>query len=176
MENKTLMITNNSFTIRPIWLDELNDVLEVYRQCEDFLALGPVPRASLEMIEKDMQISKEAGGIFCGIFDKDNHMIGILDFIPRNFEGNPDHAFIELLMIATPARRKGLGMEVVRSVEQEISRDAEVKYILATVQVNNPSAISFWTRVGYQIVSEPIVNEDGTTVYILCKELQKEKL
>ena len=125
----------------------------------------------MEMIEKDMQISKEADGIFCGIFDGDQNMIGIVDFIPANFEGNPSHAFIELLMIAAPARRNGLGKEVVKSIEQEILREGQITAVLSAVQVNNQSAINFWTKVGYQIVSEPIPNEDGTTVYKLFKSV-----
>jgi ribosomal protein S18 acetylase RimI-like enzyme len=170
-----MILIGASFTIRPILLDDLTQTLEVYRQCEDFLALGPDPRASVEMIEKDMQISKEAGGIFCGIFDEDNHMIGIVDFIPNNFEGNPNHAFIELLMIAVSARRKGFGGEVMQLVEKEISKNPNITDILAAVQINNPNAIRFWKNIGYEIISEPILNPDGTTVYKLCKIIQKEK-
>jgi len=166
-----MILAGSFFTIRPVQRDKLTQALEVYRQCEAFLSLGPDPRASMEMIEKDMQISKEADGIFCGIFDGDQNMIGIVDFIPANFEGNPSHAFIELLMIAAPARRKGLGKEVVKSIEQDILRDGQIAAVLSAVQVNNQSAINFWTKVGYQIVSEPIPNEDGTTVYKLFKSV-----
>ena len=166
-----MILAGSFFTIRPVQRDELTQALEVYSQCEDFLSLGPDPRASMEMIEKDMQISKEADGIFCGIFDDCQNMIGVVDFIPANFEGNPSHAFIELLMIAAPARRKGLGKEVVKSIEQDILRDDQIAAVLSAVQVNNQSAINFWTKVGYEIVSEPIPNEDGTTVYKLFKSV-----
>ncbi len=54
--------------IRPIVNSDLPAVLEVYRQSEDFLALGPDPRASLEMVEKDQALSRQQGGVFCGIF------------------------------------------------------------------------------------------------------------
>lgn len=169
-----MMLTGNSFTIRPVQRDELSQVMEVYRQCEDFLALGSDPRASTEMIEKDMQISIEAGGIFCGIFDKDQNIIGIVDFIPDNFEGNPAHAFIELLMIAMPARRKGLGREVMQAVEDEILKNSNITDVLSAVQVNNPNAVQFWKNIGYEIASEPILCPDGTTVYKLRKIVQKE--
>lgn len=147
-------------------------MLEVYRQCEDFLALGSDPRASMEMIEKDWQISKEAGGIFCGIFDDSQNMIGVVDFIPANFEGNPSHAFIELLMIAMPARGKGLGREVMQAIEDEILKNSNITDILSAVQTNNPKAIQFWKNIGYEIVSEPRLNLDGTTVYRLSKAIQ----
>ena len=54
--------------IRPILDSDLPAVLEVYRQSEDFLALGPDPHASLEMVEKDRALSRQQGGVFCGIF------------------------------------------------------------------------------------------------------------
>lgn len=168
-----MMLIGNSFTIRPIQTSDLAQALEVYRQCEDFLALGPDPRASLEMIKKDMRLSKEAGGVFCGIFDNEERIIGVEDFVPKNFEGNPKNAFIELLMIAKPARHKGLGTKVVSLVENEISRDPQVEKILSAVQVNNPDARSFWKKVGYQIVSGPIPCADGTTVFSLLKVIER---
>lgn len=167
-----MIFVGSSFTIRPVQHEELTQVLEVYRQCEDFLALGPDPRASMEMIEKDWQISKEAGGIFCGIFDDSQNMIGVVDFIPANFEGNPSHAFIELLMIAMPARGKGLGREVMQAIEDEILKNSNITDILSAVQINNPKAIQFWKNIGYEIVSEPRLNLDGTTVYRLSKAIQ----
>ena len=169
------MIAGSSFTICPVSRDDLNQSLEVYRQCEDFLALGPDPHASMEMIEKDMQISNEAGGLFCGIFDDNQNMIGVVDFIPENFEGNPNHAFIELLMIAMPARRKGLGREVMQAVEPDNSRNPNITDILSAVQVNNPSAIRFWKNLGYEIITEPVLNLDGITVYKLNKIIRKEQ-
>ena len=54
--------------IRPILDSDLPAVLEVYRQSEDFLALGPDPHASLEMAAKDRALSRQQGGVFCGIF------------------------------------------------------------------------------------------------------------
>ena len=166
-----MTIIGSSFIIRPVRPDELDWVLEVYRQCEDFLALGPVPLASMEMVLSDLQISKEAGGIFCGIFKNDGEMIGVLDYIPQNFEGNPDCAFIELLMIAAPHRRKGLGKEIVQLVEKEIMQNPRIQDVLSGVQVNNLDAIEFWQKAGYLIISGPMLWEDGTTVYRLSKHL-----
>jgi hypothetical protein len=57
----TIAIRDCSLTVPPITLDELDEVLNVYRQCEDFLALGPVPTASMEMVVKDIEISKDYG-------------------------------------------------------------------------------------------------------------------
>jgi hypothetical protein len=87
------MIQDSSFEIRPITQDDLAAVLDVYRQCEDFLALGPVPIASMEMVLSDVEHSQREGGVFCGIYAAGGEMMGIVDYVPSNFEGNPQAAF-----------------------------------------------------------------------------------
>ncbi len=95
---------DNRFHIRPITADELDAVLEVYRQCEDFLALGPVPVASTAMVLQDIEISRREGGIFCGIYDAANgKMIGVVDYVPHGFEGDPHLAHLSLLMMLRPS-------------------------------------------------------------------------
>ncbi len=76
--------------IRPVGEDELDAVLGVYRQCEDFLALGPQPHASMEMVLDDVSHSRDEGGLFCGIFDAEGKMIGIVDFVPGMYRGRPE--------------------------------------------------------------------------------------
>ncbi len=165
-----MIIRNGSFEIHPIIQDDLDAILEVYRQCEDFLALGPVTTASMEMVLNDLKLSKEQGGIFCGIYALDGKMIGVLDYVPCNFEGNPHAAFLSLLMIAAPFRGQGIGAAVVEAVENEVRRDPQVTAMLSGVQVNNPQAIRFWQRHGYQIVSGPIRHPDQTTAFDLRKD------
>jgi ribosomal protein S18 acetylase RimI-like enzyme len=166
-----IIVRDSSFEIHPISENELDAVLEVYRQCEDFLALGPVSTASLEMVLKDLELSRENDGIFCGIYAMDGSMIGVLDYVPRNFGGEPEAAFLELLMLAAPFRNGGIGKAVVEALENEIRQDAQVSKILAGVQVNNPQAIQFWQRNGYRIISGPGLMPDQTTAYGLRKDL-----
>ena len=163
---------DNHYYIRPIRPDELDAVLGVYRQCEDFLALGPVPTASMAMVLQDIEISQREGGVFCGIYDAaDGGMIGVVDYVPRGFEDDPHLAHLSLLMIAAPFRQRGVGKAVVEAVEQEIAKDARVTAILSGVQVNNPHAIRFWQKRGYRIVSGPTLMPDQTTVFGLQKWL-----
>jgi ribosomal protein S18 acetylase RimI-like enzyme len=163
-----------SLEVHPISQDDLGAVVHVYQQCEDFLALGPVPMASMEMVLKDMEISREEGGIFCGIYKADGKMIGIVDYVPSNYKGDPSLAFLELLMIAAPFRKQGIGKVVVEAIENEIQKDTKVSTILSGVQINNPEAIRFWQRNGYCIASEPKMYPDQTTAVDLRKDLQTE--
>jgi ribosomal protein S18 acetylase RimI-like enzyme len=159
--------------IRPIAQDDLGAVLAVYQQCEDFLALGPTPTASMDMVLKDIELSRAEGGVFCGIYLADGTLIGVIDYIPANYRGEPRAAFLELLMIAAPFRNRGIGQAVVAAVEDEIRRDATVDTILAGVQVNNPQAVRFWQRNGYRIVSEPKLHLDQTIAVDLRKNLRQ---
>lgn len=165
------IIHSPTFEIRPIQQGDLDAVLEVYRQCEDFLALGPVATASMEMVLKDLELSENEGGTFCGIYASDGTMMGIVDYVPRNFEGEPQTAFLSLLMIAAPFRGQGLGAAIVAAVEKEIVKDTRITAIRSGVQVNNPQAIRFWQSRGYRIISGPQLMPDQTTVFGLLKNV-----
>lgn len=147
-------------------------MLGVYRQCEDFLALGPQPRASMRMVLDDLAHSREAGGVFCGIF-RGGGMVGVVDFVPDDFDGRAGAACLMLLMIAAEHRGRGLGRKVVAAVEGEILRNAGIREICSGVQVNNPAGIAFWTRMGYEIVSGPRALPDATTCYDLRKTISR---
>jgi ribosomal protein S18 acetylase RimI-like enzyme len=158
------------FSIRNVDENDIDSILGIYKQCEDFLSLGPVPCASRQMILDDFKISEEEGGTFCGIFIKDE-IVGVIDFVLNNFEGNPNNAYLSLLMISKYHRRKGIGRDVVRAVEKEILKNNFIKSILAGVQTNNKPAIAFWERMGYKIVSGPELLPDTTIAYRLRKDI-----
>lgn len=164
---------SQSFTIMPLTPTptELEDVLEVYRQCEDFLSLGPVPCASMEMVQADLEHSRQEGGLFCGIYSPDQNMMGIIDYVLSGYQSDPGAAFLSLLMIGAPYRASGLGTQVVQDFEERVRAVGGVREIFSGVQVNNPGAIRFWGRMGYQIISGPSLLPDQTTVYGLWKAI-----
>jgi len=166
-----MSIENNTLEIRTVTLDDKYAVLDVYRQCEDFLALGPESRASLGMVLKDIETARREGGIFQGIYT-DGKMIGIVSYVARNFEKKPQEAFISLLMIANSYRGYGIGTDIVKRIEKEILKDSHVTTILSAVQVNNPKALRFWQKNRYQIAGGPELRPDSTTVFNLRKDCQ----
>ena len=164
-----MLIRDDSFELRTITQEDLGAVLDVYRQCEDFLALGPEPTASMEMVVKDVESSQREGGIFCGVLSVDGEMIGVVDFVPSGFEGDPHVAFVSLLMIAPPYRNQGLGGRIVELIEDETRKNAQVRTVLTAVQVNNPEGLRFWQKSGYRVVGEPELQPDQTTTLRLLK-------
>ena len=59
-------------------------ILDVYRRCEDFLALGPSPQASMEMVLRDIQEAEVENGVFCGIYSS-SELIGVASYVPSYF-------------------------------------------------------------------------------------------
>ena len=96
-------------------------------------------------------------------------MIGVVDFILSNFEGEPKNAFIPLLMLDRDYRRFGFGKEIVKAVEAEILKNEQIERVLSGVQINNILAINFWLNMGYKIIAGPELLPDGTTCYQLQK-------
>ena len=168
------LIETKHYQINPVTQDDVSSILEVYKQCEDFLALGPQPHASMEMVLADLDVSRMEGGVFCGIWDQGRTMIGVVDFIPESFQGNPHHAFLSLLMISKSYRKRGIGAEIATAIERKISKNTQVKCILSAVQSNNDLAIRFWQKMGYRIVSGPEPQKDGTITYKLQKDLRPD--
>jgi ribosomal protein S18 acetylase RimI-like enzyme len=168
-----MLIRADSFEVLPITQDDLSAVLDLYQQCEDFLALGPKPTASMAMVIEDIDISRRAQGVFCGVFAGKNGMIGVVDFVPSNFEGNPHIAFFSLLMIAPSFRNQGIGTTIVELMENEIRKDKRVTAILSAVQANNPKGLRFWQKNGYRIVGGPQLQPDNTATFRLQKDFNR---
>jgi ribosomal protein S18 acetylase RimI-like enzyme len=168
-----ILIKSRSLTLRSVNPNDTEAILGVYRACEDFLAWGPEPKASLEMVQKDLEMSRQDGGCFCGIFNTGGQLAGIIDFVASGFEGKMDIAFFSLIMIAAPFRNQGIGNRTVRLVEKEIRKNLGITEIRSAVQVNNAAAIRFWQKNGYRVISGPELQPDSTTVFRLSKKLGK---
>jgi ribosomal protein S18 acetylase RimI-like enzyme len=170
MDGLFMLIKGNGYIIKDVSVRDINDILKVYKKCEDFLSLGPVPFASEQMVLDDLKHSEEEGGTYCGVY-RNGEMIGVIDFVLSNFNGEPNNAFISLLMIDVDYRRIGLGKEIVKAIETEILKSIHIGSILAGVQINNISAINFWLSMGYKIVAGPELLPDSTICYKLRKRI-----
>ncbi len=156
------------FSVRPVTEHEIPSILEVYRQCEDFLALGPVACASLDMVLADMTHSREEGGFFCGIRNGAGGLVGVLDFIPKYKRGV---AFLSLLMIAGAHRRRGLGSSVLACLEAHLKRAHGASKIESGVQVNNEPGIRFWKKCGFRVGRRVRKQPDKTIAYAMIKRI-----
>jgi ribosomal protein S18 acetylase RimI-like enzyme len=158
------------YVLKPLTPQEYPAIVDVYRRCGDFLALGPEYEASLEMVLQDIHEAAVEGGLYRGIYTG-QELIGVISYVPSHFEFKTVDVFILLLMLAAEHRGKGIGGAIVDMVEKEICTHARIRSIRCGVQVNNPRAIRFWEKKGYQIFSGPTLQPDKTTVYLLRKQI-----
>jgi ribosomal protein S18 acetylase RimI-like enzyme len=154
--------------LRNVMAEDITDILDIYRQCEDFLALAPNPKASPAMVAKDIEDVCKEGGVFKSIYTG-NRLTGVVSYVTKGFAGKLSDACIYLLMIIPSFRTKGIGARIVEMIEKEILADAKITTIIVGVQVNNPRALKFWRNNGYRVTSGPEQMPDGTVVFHLCK-------
>ena len=159
----------DQFRLAPVSEDDAEALLALYVACEDFLALGPQPRASLDMVLADLAASRQANGRYEGIF-VGGALVGVVDYVLAGHEGEPGHAYLALLMLAPAWRRRGLGAAVTRYVEA-MAAAGGATHVCLGAQVNNPMAVRFWQRLGYAIYAGPVAFADGTTAWQLRKAL-----
>lgn len=163
-----------NFSLAAVGEESLPELLALYRECEDFLSLGPVAEATEEMVLTDLAQSRTDGACFCGIF-AGGRLAGVVDYLPQGYAGDPGKGYISLIMIAGAMRGVGLGRRVVAEVERRMSASPEVRRIETSVQSNNPRAILFWESLGYVVAGGPFDMPDGTTVFTLQKDLANAK-
>ena len=60
--------------------------------------MGPEPKASLDMVYKDLSIPGIQRNIQ-SIMDENGCIIGIIDYIPYKYGKNGDYCYISLIMI-----------------------------------------------------------------------------
>ena len=142
-------------------------LLEVYKQCEEFLALGPVPVASVQMVQADIDHSRDENGQYCMIREGRGRIIGVVDFTAKSEEVHTSELL--LLMIAAPWRGKGYGQAVVRALEAYLKKNYGTVRVVSWVQTNNPKAICFWQRLGFHLSMEPLDQPDGTVTRMMSK-------
>jgi 2-polyprenyl-3-methyl-5-hydroxy-6-metoxy-1,4-benzoquinol methylase/ribosomal protein S18 acetylase RimI-like enzyme len=156
-------------TVRTVDPRDREAILSVYKQCEDFLSLGPVSTASMEMVIADINHSAAAKGQFCVIENALGETIGVLDFTLRTMEHT---GVLSLLMISRQHRNKGHGKAIVGALESHLRDTCKVDTIESGVQVNNPDGIRFWRKRGFQIGAVARLHEDGTTAFDMHKKLE----
>lgn len=161
----------DSFELRRLTQSDWAEALHVYRACEDFLALGPEPHASKGMVLADIAASEQEGGVYEGIYDLRNQIVGVVEYVPKGFNEDLSLAFFSLLMIAAPLRGKGIGRRIVEVIEREVRKDIAIKSILTAVQVNNHDGLRFWLRNGYEISGEAQTQPDTTVTHLLSKDV-----
>jgi ribosomal protein S18 acetylase RimI-like enzyme len=169
--NVSMPVFRGLIELRNFTTEDYDDILDIYHRCEDFLSLGPQPRASSAMVTKDIDDAGKEGGSFKGIYSGDT-LIGVASYSTKGFNKKLTDAYLYLLMIIPSFRGKGIGTKIVKMIEKEIFTDSKATTIFSGVQVNNLRALKFWRNNGYRVTGGPELMPDNTTVFHLRKDLR----
>jgi len=162
-----ILFKADELEIRPVSEEEIGSTIEVYRQVEDFLSLGPVATASMNMVVADIAHSRAEKGLYCGIWNRSGIQIGVLDFSV----GKRKEATLWLLMISRQHRKQGYGRAILLNLESYLKLKHGVDTIRSGVQVNNEGGIIFWKKMGFSVSDMPRDMGDGTTAYEMMKKI-----
>jgi ribosomal protein S18 acetylase RimI-like enzyme len=135
-------------------LDEtrIADLQAFYEECRDYFELStgapPGPDEAEDLIRTVPRGKTAEDKFVIGLFDAPGHIVGVLDVIRDHPQ--PRHWFLGLLLFGRSSRGHRLGERVYRRLEEWIRVQAGEEIHLI-VQEQNPGAIRFWRRMGFDV-------------------------
>jgi RimJ/RimL family protein N-acetyltransferase len=163
-------LTTDRLFVRSLVEADAPDVLQVYLGAKDFFDLQTTADLSGEMIRSDMAATEKMGGEFVGIFSRaSNELIGVNAFVPKNFQGQADYAWINLLLVREIDRRQGIGREAYQAIEATIFSDPNVKRIGGTLLPQFEPSLKFAEAMGFERAGGPFKNKRGFGLYSFVK-------
>jgi RimJ/RimL family protein N-acetyltransferase len=146
-------------------------MLAVYEQCADYLELQTPERPSGAMVQSDVATTAKMSGVVAGIYRREaNELIGVVSFVPQNFRGQRDYAFVLNLMIGATHRRQGYGTEAYHAVEDLIWQDAEAKRIGTLLLPQHEPSYAFAEKQGFERAGGPFKNWRGFGLWAFSKK------
>lgn len=160
------IIETQRLLIKPLTEADAEFILPVYEGSADYLDTQTPDEPSIDMVREDMIIAAQHDSIYCGIFRRDtNQPIGVISFVPKNFRGQRDYAWLSLLMIQEGDRLEGYGTEAYRAVEGFIFRDEAVTRIGTMLIPQFDASLRFAEKMGFEQAGGPFKNKQGYGLY-----------
>jgi len=123
-----------------------------YGHCADYFELitgqPPGPNEAAELLQSLPRGKTREDKFVIGLFDAPGHLIGVLDVV-RDYP-KPAEWYLGLLMLAPTWRGRKLGERVYHRLEEWV-RACGGAAIHLIVQEQNPGALRFWRRMGFEV-------------------------
>lgn len=153
------------FEIRPLTACKLDAAVQVYRQSGGGQVSG-------QTVLEDMTSSSQSGGAFCGIYDLQDELVGVIDFVPANYTGKAEDACIRALKIAAPFRGRGYGSKAITRLVEELRKNGQIRRVWACFVGGCPTRQDFALRLGFHPPDETTgQHPEGSDGVILVKDL-----
>ena len=132
--------------------DERREELQrFYEDCRDYFELEtgepPGPREADDLLRSVPRGKGHDDKFVIGFFDAPGHMVGVLDVI-RDYPTRGNW-YLGQLLFGPRSRGRHLGERVCRRLEAWVRAEGG-KAIHLIVQEQNPGALRFWKRMGFQ--------------------------
>jgi RimJ/RimL family protein N-acetyltransferase len=164
-----MQLETHRLIIRP--LTDADAILKVYEGSADYLDTQTPEPPSIEMVRSDLQASARNESIFCGIYRREtNELIGVISFVPGDFRGQRDYAWLAAIMIQEKDRLEGYGREAYRAVEDYVFRDPEVTRIGTLLIPQFDASLQFAEKMGFEQAGGPFKNKRGYGLYSFVKK------
>jgi RimJ/RimL family protein N-acetyltransferase len=135
-------------------LDEarLPELQRFYEECRDYVELQtgapPGPHEAESLLHSLPPRTRPEDKFVIGLFDAPGHLVGVLDVI-RDYPERSDW-YVGLLLFGPSSRGRGLGERVARRLEDWV-RALGGRALHLIVEEQNPGAIRFWKRMGFEV-------------------------
>lgn len=165
-----MQLETERLVIQSLFQTDWDTVLKVYSGAKDFFDLQIMEELSGEIIRSDMAATEKRGGEFAGIFSRaSQELIGVVAFVPKNFQGQADYAWINLVLVRDSDRRQGFGREAYQAIETTIFSDLTVKRIGGTLLPQFEPSLKFAEALGFERAGGPFKNKRGYGLYAFVK-------
>ena len=128
-----------------------DELQRFYEECRDYFELEtgepPGPAEAGDLLASLPRGKTHADKFVIGFFDAPGHMIGVLDVI-RDYPGRGNW-YMSQLLFGPASRGRRLGERVCRRLEEWVHAEGG-KAVHLIVQEQNPGALRFWKRMGFE--------------------------
>ena len=148
-----------------------------YEGCRDYFELvtgqPPGPDEAAELLRALPRGKSHDDKFVIGLFDAPGHLVGVLDVI-RDYP-RPDEWYLGLLMFGPSFRGQKLGDRVYHRLEEWV-RLFGCTALHLIVQEQNPGAIRFWQRMGFEIrgMGKQILKGRESVFIRMTRELERK--
>ncbi|NJC72055.1 GNAT family N-acetyltransferase [Planosporangium thailandense] len=152
--------------------EEIAEVVDLYASNPQYWrAAGEYDPEHIRCDQVEADLREEAGTAGAEVLlarDAQARLVGLLCLLDRHpGDGLP---WIGLLMVHGSLHGKGVGRLLAGMVEERFRNDAREGIRLA-VLASNPSALGFWSRLGWREIGRRADNQHGRPCIVMHKEL-----
>ncbi|MER0446828.1 GNAT family N-acetyltransferase [Streptomyces sp. Edi4] len=151
---------------------EIAEVVDLYASNPEYCrAAGEYDPENVRADRVEADLREEAGTDGCDVLlarDAQGQLVGLLCLLDRHpTDGCP---WIGLLLVHGSRHRKGIGRSLVGLVEDRF-RGRHRNGVRVAVLENNPSALTFWSGLGWQEIDRRADKRHGRACVVMHKQL-----